>query len=258
MRRARVRSKSSDVERLTKLRARSDERNALRIDPARKMASAKDPKDTSSTRGGTRGDTRDSVDPKFTFSAVSKEAGAPSKVRFYELSRAVQERFVASTRGAAAPSPILFRRASRVRLLVWIAAAVVLGAALKLAPRVVGGVAEAVLALLGARRRLEPLRGRRQGHADKVDEVARDHQPPPIARRRRLAVMGEQPDQVAIDRPRPLRVLCRRGPRQVMAEVDIREHDQALARRRAPRSGFRKHGLLTAGRTGSGAALLMR
>lgn len=96
----------------------------------------------------TRG-ARESVDPKFTFSAAMRDARTPTKVNFYGLSRAVQERFVASTRGAAAPAPILFRRASRVRIFVWLAAAAALGASAAIVSRVGVGDVESAVALHG-------------------------------------------------------------------------------------------------------------
>src|SRR5579883_3081937 len=89
--------------------------------------------------------TRESVDPKFTFSAGAGENGAPRTLDFFTLPRAVQERFLASTLRTAPPAPILFAPAKKTRAFVWGGIAVAFAIATFAATRVgFGDVASAL------------------------------------------------------------------------------------------------------------------
>ena len=98
----------------------------------------------------------------------------------------------------------------------------------QLEPPVVRRVAEAVLALLLARLGIELAVAGEDGHPDEVDEVARDDEAPALARRRRARVVREQARR---DRRRPgrdRRPAVARQVVEVVAQVNVREDEQAL------------------------------
>lgn len=94
---------------------------------------------------------RDSVEPKLTFSAKAGGNAVTRKVDFFGLPRAVQERFVASCRRGAHPVPIVFVRAPRTRVLVWVGAGLALALAAFVLARVGMGNVESALALQDVR-----------------------------------------------------------------------------------------------------------
>jgi hypothetical protein len=106
---------------------------------------------------------------------------------------------------------------------------VALGHAAELHPRVVGGVAEAVLELLFARLGVELVAVWQDGYADEVDEVAGDDDAPTMACRACTPVVIEELDEVVIHAPRSLA-----EPRrllvivEVTSEVDVRQDEEAL------------------------------
>jgi hypothetical protein len=70
----------------------------------------------------------------------------PKRIDFFALPRAVQERFLASTRRAAPPVPIVFRKASLAPAFAWAAGAVALAVATYLVTRLGFGDAKSALA----------------------------------------------------------------------------------------------------------------
>jgi hypothetical protein len=89
---------------------------------------------------------RESVEPKLTFSAHAADDAMPKRIDFFALPRPVQERFLASTRRAAPPVPIIFRRASRVPAIAWGTGALTLAVATYVVTRLGFGNSESTLA----------------------------------------------------------------------------------------------------------------
>ncbi len=86
------------------------------------------------------------MEPKLTFSAHAADAARPRRVDFFALPRPVQERFLASTRRAAPPVPIIFRRASVLPAAARAGGAVVIAIATYVVTRLGFGDAESALA----------------------------------------------------------------------------------------------------------------
>ena len=86
------------------------------------------------------------MEPKLTFSAQSSLHAMPKRIDFFALPRPVQERFLASTRRAAPPVPIVFRKASFAPAFAWAAGAVTLAVATYLVTRLGFGDATSALA----------------------------------------------------------------------------------------------------------------
>ncbi len=97
----------------------------------------------------------------------------------------------------------------------------------KLHPRVIGRVAQAVLAFLVAGLRVELAVTRQQGHPDEVDEVPCDDQAPASTFARSPPVVGEQVHEVRIDALRPLYAAGQLV--EITPQMHIREDQQALA-----------------------------
>ena len=92
------------------------------------------------------------------------------------------------------------------------------------------GVAEAVFSLFGVRRALEVVGAREDRHADEVDEVARDDEPPAVARRWCPLVVAEEVREVRVDALRSARPIAREVV-QVVAEMNVRKDEQAFVER---------------------------
>ena len=94
-------------------------------------------------------------------------------------------------------------------------------------PRVIGAVAEAVLALLVARVRRAAAFARQDAHPDEVDEVSRDDQTPSLAGARARPIVREQAREVGVDE----RGAARAGGRevvQIVTEMNVRKDEKTL------------------------------
>ena len=93
----------------------------------------------------------------------------------------------------------------------------------------IGAVAQAVLALLVARFFEELPVARQDAHADEVDEVPRDDQPPALPRAGAQSIVREQVREVGVDE-RGAADACGRQVVQVVSKMNVRKDEKTLVR----------------------------